>query len=375
MTERERYLETLLFGKPDKIPFSPGGPRESTLKRWHKEGVPENKNWNEFLCEEIGIKIEPIKPSVSLKISFDMIPQFEEKVLEHKDGHYLVQDIHGAIVEISDKYDVTYLRSAKDFVTRKWHKFPVENYNDWEEIKKRYNPKDKQRYQGNLNEIATELQKRNYVLSIGIPGPFWKMRDWCGFENLCIFMATKPDFVEEMANFWKNFVLEILTPYIQKIKFDSIMFNEDMAYKEKSMISPDMVRRFLSPVWSCWAENIKKTGCQIIIVDSDGYIGELIPLWIESGINCTIPIEVAAGNDIVEYRKIYGKNMAFIGGIDKRAIAKGSKIMEKEVYRVVPPLIKEGGYIPSCDHGVPPDISWKDFLNYSKLLAKLTGWI
>ena len=31
------------------------------------------------------------------------------------------QDWSGAIVEISDEYDFTYLRFAKDFVTRKWH--------------------------------------------------------------------------------------------------------------------------------------------------------------------------------------------------------------------------------------------------------------
>jgi len=110
-------------------------------------------------------------------------------------------------------------------------------------------------------------------------------------------------------------------------------------------------------------------------MDSDGYIAELIPIWIEAGINCCDPIEVAAGNDIVEYRKTFGKKMAFVGGIDKRALAKGGEIMEEEVMRVVPPLLKEGGFIPGCDHGVPSDISWKDFLDYSRLLAKLCGWL
>ena len=38
-------------------------------------------------------------------------------------------------------------------------------------------------------------------------------------------------------------------------------------------------------------------------------------------------------------------------------------------------LLKEGGFIPSCDHGVPPDISWPDFVDYTRLLAQLTGWL
>lgn len=39
----------------------------------------------------------------------------------------------------------------------------------------------------------------------------------------------------------------------------------------------------------------------------------------------------------------------FSGGIDKRCIAKGGRTMENEVFRVLPPLLKEGGFIPSCD--------------------------
>ena len=40
MNERKRYFETLTFGNPDRIPFSPGGGRESTFDRWHQEGLP-----------------------------------------------------------------------------------------------------------------------------------------------------------------------------------------------------------------------------------------------------------------------------------------------------------------------------------------------
>jgi len=45
------------------------------------------------------------------------------------------------------------------------------------------------------------------------------------------------------------------------------------------------------------------------------------------------------------------------------------------VMRVVPPLLEEGGLIPSCDHGVPHDISWPNFVEYARLLARQTGWL
>jgi len=375
MTERERYVETLLFGNPDKIPLQPGGPRESTLAVWHVQGLPEEVDYFEALMDILGIPKQGNADRLYFNIDFRMIPQFDEKVLEHKDGHYIVQDWMGAITEISDEFDYTYIRSAKDFVTRKWHKFPIETREDWEEMKKRYNPDSPGRLPENTDEICEKLNDRDYVLGININGPFWQLREWLGFENLCIKFIEDPDFVHEMIEFWTEFVSKIMVRFINKVKLDQVHISEDMAYKAKSMISPVMTREFLMPAYERWVREIKASGCPIIDMDSDGYIGELIPIWIESGINVCDPIEVAAYNDIVEYRRLYGKSMAYTGGIDKRALARGGKDMQDEIMRVVPPLLKDGGFIPGCDHGVPPDISWPNFIEYTRLLAKLTGWL
>ena len=108
-----------------------------------------------------------------------MIPEFEEKVLERRDGHYLVQDWMGAIIEISDRYDYTYLRTAKDFVTRKWHKFPVETRDDWEEMQRRYDPALARALPGRFRRSAAPgLRDRTYVVRLDVNGPFWQLREW-----------------------------------------------------------------------------------------------------------------------------------------------------------------------------------------------------
>ncbi len=141
MNPRERYLETLRFGHPDHVPLSPGGPRESTLVAWHTQGLPQDANWVDAMAAEIGVPREAFDSTAGLPDLTKMIPTFEEKVLEHRDGHYIVQDWMGAITEISDRFDYTYIRSAKDFVTRHWHSFPVQSRADWEEkIRWRYDP-------------------------------------------------------------------------------------------------------------------------------------------------------------------------------------------------------------------------------------------
>ena len=375
MTPRQRLIETLTFGKPDKVPFHPGGPRESTRAAWHKQGLTEGANYHDVLMEELGIEEEKTQPAVRLGVSFKMIPTFEEKVLEHCNGHYVVRDWMGAVTEISDEYDYTYIRSAKDFVTRKWHKFPVENRADWEEMKWRFDPDTPGRFPDDFEQRCERVRDRDYPLNVHFNGPFWQLREWCGMEGLCILMADDPDFVMEMCEFWTDFTSRTMAPILQRVQLDFLSFSEDMAYKAHSMISPAMVRKFLQPAYDRWVPEAKAAGCSIFDMDSDGYIGELIPIWIESGINVCDPIEVAAHNDIIEFRGRFGRKMAYKGGIDKRAIAKGGDVIRAEVMRVVPPLLEEGGFIPSCDHGVPPDISWPNYLEYARLLAELTGWI
>ena len=374
MTHRERYIETLTFGNPDKVPFSPGGPRESTLARWHEEGMPEGAHWLEYVCEQAGIPSEAVSSGRGLGVTFNMMPQFEEKVIEHRDGHYVVQDWKGNICEIADNFDVTYLRTAKDFVTRRWIKCPVENRDDWEAMKLRYDPDTPGRFPEDFAERCRALADREEVLGFGIHGPFWQMREWAGFEGLCMMMIDDPELVHEMAEFWREYVLEMLDRILRGIVPDFVHFSEDMAYKGKSMISPAMCREFLLPSWRTWSDKALAAGVPVIDMDSDGFIGELIPLWIEAGINTCDPIEVAAGNDINAFRSRFGRKMAYTGGVDKRCMAKGGQVIRDELKRVEP-VVKDGGYIPGCDHGVPSDISLPDFIDYSRLLGKMTGWI
>lgn len=371
---RQSYLEAMLFGKPERVPLMPGGPRESTLRAWHEQGLPEDKPYYDALLEELGLPPAEMD-TASPGVSFQMIPTFEEKVLEHKDGHYIVQDWMGAITEISDEYDYTYIRAAKDFVTRKWHKFPVETRRDWEAMRERYALNTQGRVPDDLEERCRSARERDALVVWHFTGPFWQLREWCGFEKLCLKFIEEPDFVQEMIDFWREFVLRLLQRIHAHVSLDSVTISEDMAYKAHCMISPAMIRRFILPTYRVWVEELKSHGCRLIGVDSDGYIGEMIPIWIEAGMNFTTPVEVAAHNDIVAYRREFGRRMAYTGGIDKRAIAAGGATMQAEVMRVVPPLLKEGGYIPGCDHGVPPDVSWPDYVEYGRLLARLCGWL
>jgi len=73
-------------------------------------------------------------------------------------------------------------------------------------------------------------------------------------------------------------------------------------------------------------------------------------------------------------RDRFGHAMAIRGGVDKRAIAAGGDVLSAELARLEP-VVRDGGYIPGCDHGVPSNVSWPNFLEYSRRLAQITGWL
>jgi len=374
MNARERYIETLCFGTPDRVPFSPGWPRQSTLAAWRTQGLPEDGNWFDVLRREIGIEPDSTMPGVHHGVDFRMRPQFEEKILEHRDGHYVVQDWKGNICEISDRFDPSYLRNAIDFVTRRWIKLPVESRKDWQDMKRRYDPDTPGRYPDDFAERCRQLRKRDYVCTVAFPGPFWQVREWVGFERLCMLFIDDPEFLREMVEFWTEFVSRTLAPLLDAGVVDHLLISEDMAFKQKPMVSPAMARQFLLPCYRRWVAEARQAGVPVIDMDSDGKVHELIPVWIEAGMNVCDPLEVAAGNDIQALRLEHGRRMAFRMGVDKRAIARGGDVIVRELERVAP-VVRDGGYIPGCDHGVPPDISWPDFVRYSRLLAELTGWL
>jgi len=107
----------------------------------------------------------------------------------------------------------------------------------------------------------------------------------------------------------------------------------------------------------------RSAGVQRILVDTDGDCLSLIPPFLDAGVDALMPFEVQAGMDVVAIRREY-PSLGIMGGIDKRALARDRASIRAEVERVVPPMLKAGGHIPTLDHTVPPDVSLESFRYY-----------
>jgi len=356
MNSRERFLATMLFGTPDRIPYHFGGPRESTFNAWYKQGLPREINWSKFVGFDHW---------EGLPINLGPVPPFQEVVLEETEQHKIWIDFLGA-KRIDHK-----VLPTPGFVTRKWLEFPVRNRADFLEMIKRYNPSSPERYPADWEQRKPHWQNRTFVLGLTLQSMFWRLRDWVGFEGLCAMFHDNPMLVHEMMEYVADFTVAALERALSEVDVDYVFFNEDMAYKTASMISPQMVKQFMWPRYRKIVRFLRDKGVSVLIMDCDGHISELIPLWLDVGINCASPIEIAAFNDPVEYRKKYGKNLSMMGGIDKRELRFDKARVKQEVMSKVPWLVKQGGYIPSVDHGVPPDIPLRNYLYMCELIKEI----
>ena len=356
LTQRERYIRVLSFQAVDRAPLMEWPIRSSTLDKWKAEGLTG-------LPEELA---QLDSHGAGVPISAGMHPAFDENIIEETGEYKVWVDSSGAVRK--DFKD----QATPGFVTRSWLKFPVETRADLPRFRKKYDPSTSGRYPADWSEQVSKLQSSAVPVLWDILGPFWVVRQWIGFEGTCIAFRDDPALIEEMIDISMNCILEAARPGLQQVKVDRVIINEDMAYKTASMISPEMVRKFLLPHYRRLNDFFRANGVKVVIVDSDGHCGELIPIWLDAGFDGFTPVEIAAGNDPVAIRRQYPGQVAMMGGIDKRELSKDRQAIYNEVMRKVPYLIEQGGYIPHVDHAVPPDISLSNFLYYRELLRDIS---
>jgi len=160
------------------------------------------------------------------------------------------------------------------FVTRKWLEFPVKNRADFLEMIKRYNPSSPERYPADWEQRKPHWQNRTFVLGLTLQSMFWRLRDWVGFEGLCAMFYDNSMLVHEMMEYVAD-----LERALSEVDADYVFFNEDMAYKTASMISPKMVKQFMWPRYRKIVWFLRDKGVSVLIMDCDGHISELIPQY------------------------------------------------------------------------------------------------
>ena len=352
---RDRYLRTLRFETVDHPPILNSAPWPATLNRWHQEGLPENCSLDEYFG------VEPLRLR-AVGIETLWFPPFEEKVLE-EDGEFVIKINSRGVKERNFRDG----RSMPEFI-----EYPIKGPADWEWMDERLDPDAPGRVQPDWEALARGARERGDIVFCNGGMYFAFLNEHMGTERLLYLYYDEPDFIHRVNDRLCSLCERALSMSLAKKAIDYVGYHEDMAFKNGPLISPDMFTEFMMPYYRRIKKVCGSHGMDIHCMDSDGDIRQLIPLWLECGINVFAPLEAAAGMDPVRLRAEYGRQVRMIGGFDKRILAGSPEGIRRELERLRP-VIEEGGYIPGCDHSIPPDVPFGNYATFMLGLKTICG--
>lgn len=363
MTSRERVLTALRHKEPDRVPFDMGGSFITGI----------NVNAYRNLLSYLGIK----KDEINICDTVQQLAEVHEDVYER-----FGVDVRGFIPQAPSNWRLEF-KEENGYIsfTNEWgitwskpkdkgfyfdmthHPLGDKTIDDLAT----YNwplAGDKARVAG-FRHKAEEWRKAGKAIMMGpISGGFFEMGGWLrGYERFYADLALDPKYacalmdknIELRKQYW-DMVLDEIGEYI-----DVIIECEDVGGQNRTIISPEMWRKYVKPRQKEFYGYIKKRAPHaFLFLHSCGSVYEVIPDFIDVGVDILNPVQVSAGNmDTKKLKKEFGDAITFWGGgVDtQRVLPKGTpQEVKDEVRRRIEDLAPGGGFVFNTVHNIQGDV-------------------
>ena len=325
------------------------------MARWRDESGLADLNLHHYFGFDVGFQIMPAE--------YGPCPHVEAKVLEEDDRFVISRDYRGILWR--NRRDQ---HSMPEFIAH-----PIQSEEDWREYKElRLQPRLDERLAG-LDDFVAKMAEIDAPVQVGcFPwGVFGTARDMMGAEELLLGFYDFPEMVADIMQTYVDLWLAIYERVADRTQIDHIHIWEDMSGRQGSLISFAMIEQFMMPHYDRIVAFAREHGIPIVSVDSDGLVDALVPAVMKHGINMFFPFEVQAGNDVEQYRELYPE-LGIVGGLDKNALAKTRKEIDLELAKAER-MIARGGFIPGCDHLIPPNVPWENWKYFCERLRDICG--
>ena len=360
-SDLKRFIDCMEYRPSDRRPNHELGVWPQTVERWRSEAPQaiEGFTWNWFHGEDkLGLDKRRYIP-----VNYGFIPPFEPVVIEETDEYEIVRNSQGITTKALKAGSIGGARMCMD----QYLDFPVKTPADFAEIRRRLQPGLPERYPLEGDRTLESWLDNTCPLVLGencaANGFYWRAREFMGTEALSYAWFDYPQLMHEMMEFYADFIIETSRPVLEKISVDYFTLNEDLSMKSGPLLSPEVYRKFIFPHLKRMVAFFRDHGTRYFAIDTDGDPTPLVRLFMDAGVDTLWPIERAANIGPVELRRRFGKDLRLWGGVDKRVLPRGPAAIRAHLRELIP-LIEEGGYIPTIDHTVPPDVSWDNFRYY-----------
>lgn len=373
-TNRECISAMLHYEDFDRVPVMHFGFWDETLEKWVKEGhltqeeVQKATSYGSNQADGNEYEL-----AIARKLGFDdnifvytgqkgnwydmpLYPPFEEKTIEcFPDGSLAQLDTDGVIV--LKKEGIKSIPSEIDHT--------VKNRESWEKYylpRLRWTPERLD--MDAIRELIEQNEMRQRHLAVYCGSIFGKLRNYWGLVELSYLQADDPKLLGECVDAIGQLCFDV-TKHILKtgVKVDFAHFWEDICYNKGPLINPEVFRKYAGKHYRRIADECTKYGIDIVSVDCDGYIEDLVPIWLDNGVNTMFPIEYGAWEyDFATMRRKFGKELRGLGNINKNVLSMSKKAVDNEIERAKR-LVALGGFVPCFDHRIAPDAKW-DLVKY-----------
>lgn len=323
MDPRQRFLETMRRGAPDRPPLFEEGIREGVLEAWQEQGLPAGAALGDLFAYDRREEID-----------LETLPDLDFPALaRRKDGLQVLR------------------RHLEDSAEKRMPK-------NWKRHLKRWNKR---------SHVLMLLAHWGFFESIGI-------QDARTFTEAIYLLADQPDFVAEAMMIQGEFAARLAERLLQHVHIDAAIFSEPIGGNHGALVSPSTYRQFALPSYRPILDVLHRYGVETTIWRTYANTRRLLPAAVEAGMNCLWAVETnPQAMDYLSIRKEFGSDLRLIGGIDLDVLREGPEAIRGEVERLIPPLLAQGGYVPLADGRVRPDMPFQNYTCYRSLLGELVG--
>ena len=322
MDSRERFRQTMGYGRPDRIPYFHEGMEQDVIHEWRKQGLSSKADLYEMFRFDPREEIEP---------DLEPHPGF-----------------------------------------RKW----PSSISELDRLQGALDPNERKRLPKRWNNLVHQWRTRDYPLFLRVHRGFFLsmgVEGWKRFTEVMSLTLRDPGFVREAMRIHGEFSALMADRALKDAEFDAAVFTEPIAENHGPLISPEMYEDFVLKSYEPVLAVLRRYRVDTIILLTFANIRHLIPSIVKWGFNCLWACEAPQKDmDYRDLRREFGRDLRLIGGIDLDVLRLNKESIKREVYEKVPPLLADGGFVPLADGRVRKDIPLENYLYYRRLFEEVT---
>ena len=362
MTSKERVKLTLEHKKPDRVPVDfGGGPGSVTVEAY--ERLRQYLGINPDTCQEIEtwgfMRVFDTQLYEILPVDFYHIGHNYPDTTVTKYQNTLTYTDEWRLQRIKKGSDYQFINNPlKDLTVDEIITYP------WPE------PNKPGRIKG-LRTEAKRIRQNTDMAITGHPAPLgifefsYLLR---GMEQFMVDMYSAPEICKTILGKVTEVLKGIYIQFLDEVGeyLDIVRIGDDLGSQNNLLMSPENYAEFIQPFHKELIKSIKEHSDAKVMMHSCGDIYNLIPFFIDNGVDVLNPIQTSTPNlkDTLKLKRKFGSQICFHGAIDSISILRNGNesIIKGEIQKQIANLGTDGGYILAATHVMDTDVPMENII-------------